>query len=443
MDFFLSKIDRHTFEVIKKSSHSLIVKVISVLLGLLLSIFLGRILGPTDFGILNLSNKIIQVLIILGLFGFRQVIMKAVAINYNSDSPKKTFDVMFTSYLFNGVLSLTLSIIFISITPYISESVFKEPRLTWPLIISIIALTPQVLSRIFSGALIGYRKIWQSNLVDNTLSTFVLFLFLLILYFLNVELDILNISICYAISRIIVMLTVGFYWRSLNIHLPNFKTNFVLSKLYKSAFALFIVSLTSVIFLNADAIMIGWLGNSTMVGLYTVAAKIAMLTIFFLQITISAISPKIAHLFAENKLLQLEKLVQNITFGLTIVALITLGIIILFGKLILGFWGKEFVEGYNSLVILSIGQFFNIATGASGAVLMMCGLQNEYARFSVILVILNLAFNYFLIKDFGIVGAAISTSITIIIDNLLRVFLSRKKLGIWIVPVNLINRKND
>ncbi|MDC9724260.1 MAG: hypothetical protein PSN34_16035 [Urechidicola sp.] len=57
----LQSLDEHTLEVVKKSSSSLIVKIIGMIAGFLLSIFLGRTLGADGLGVINLSNSLINI----------------------------------------------------------------------------------------------------------------------------------------------------------------------------------------------------------------------------------------------------------------------------------------------------------------------------------------------------------------------------------------------
>jgi O-antigen/teichoic acid export membrane protein len=174
-----------------------------------------------------------------------------------------------------------------------------------------------------------------------------------------------------------------------------------------------------------------------MVGLYSVAARIALLTSFFLQVTNAAISPKIAALYEEGKKYEMEKMVQSVTLGLIGIALFAVLIFVLFGKSILSIWGIEFQSAYPLLVILSIGQFFNIGTGASGLILIMCGLEKTHAWISSVFVVVNLILNYFLIREYGAVGAAIATSVTVSLDNISRVILAKVKLNIWSIPIKL------
>ncbi|MEN8126154.1 MAG: oligosaccharide flippase family protein, partial [Bacteroidota bacterium] len=176
---------------------------------------------------------------------------------------------------------------------------FNEPELKVPLIISLLILVPQILSRIFASGVNGFRKIWQSSLVNDTLSTAVVGLGILVLLLLNIEITVINIAILYAIARVTVTATVGLYWRSLF----RFKGKRTMQTwpMLKVAVPLLIVSSTALIANNADTIMLGWLGNAREMGLYSVAARLGLLTSFFHLLTVSTLSPKIASLYSDKK----------------------------------------------------------------------------------------------------------------------------------------------
>lgn len=74
----LNKLDEHTLEVVKKSSSATIVKVLGMITGLLVSVALGRIHGSEGLGIINLTNKIVTILIILALIGTPQFLIKEI-----------------------------------------------------------------------------------------------------------------------------------------------------------------------------------------------------------------------------------------------------------------------------------------------------------------------------------------------------------------------------
>lgn len=411
------KLDEHTLEVIKKSTSSMIVKISGMVIGLIVSVALARLLGAEGFGIISLASRIVAIIMIIGLLGIPQVIIKEVSIGITQKNWKHIGDVMHTSYVLCGVLTFGVSIIFILLAPWISEHIFNEEKLTFPLIIALLVLTPQVFSRLFSSALIGYRKIWQSNLVDQTLSIAVVGVLLAMLNLYKIEITINLVAILYAISRLVVTLSIGLYWR--NVYSHKLQSNIISKKILKTSMPLMLVSASYIISTSVDSVMIGWLSTAEQVGLFSIALKLAMLTSLFSQISNSVLTPKIAQLYHSGKDKEMQQMVKKITKGLTIIGALGLIIIILLGKQILVIWGEEFIQGYSILVILAIGQFFNIASGPVGNLLAMANQEIVLKNITIITLLVNVLMNYLLINYYGALGAAIATSGTIIINMIL------------------------
>ena len=105
---------------------------------------------PKGLGIINLSNRIIKILLVVGLLGMRQVIIKEVAIAHNKKDLTHIGNVMHTAVLLNGGITLLLTVIFILLSPWLANEVFNEPKLTYPLIAFLIVITPQI----FSGCML-------------------------------------------------------------------------------------------------------------------------------------------------------------------------------------------------------------------------------------------------------------------------------------------------
>lgn len=429
----LNKLDVHTLEVLKKSSSATIVKVLGMIAGLLVSVALGRILGPKGLGVINLANKIVSILIIVALIGTPQLLIKEIAIAYKRKDWPHISNWLGSAFKLNGAIALGLSVVLIILTPWLCEHVFHEPDLKIPLIIALSVMTFQVFSRIYSSGLIGFKKIWQSNLVNESLSIAIAGIALVFLWLFSVPITVITAAIAYGIGRILVTLTVSIYWEKLFKKFRT-KTTDVSGKLAKSALPFLLVSATGIIASSIDSVMLGWLDSTKEVGLYTVAARIAMLTIFFLQVSNSAISPKLAALYAERKIQEMEKMVQRVTRGLIVVAAAPLVIFFLFGGQILSLWGTGFKEAYWVLIILSVGQFFNIGTGASGLLLVMCGFEKLQAIVSTMSIILNVILCFVLIPLYGAVGAALGTAISVTLENITKVILGKVKVGVMTLP---------
>ena len=66
--------------------------------------------------------------------------------------------------------------------------------------------------------------------------------------------------------------------------------------------------------------------------------------------------------------------------------------------------------------------------------LIMCGYEKIHGYISVISVTLNLIFNFVLISNYGAIGAAIATAITIVFENISKLILVKHKIGILTIP---------
>src|SRR5690554_2273148 len=434
MSSYLSFLDEHTIEVLNKSIASTFVKVAGLIVGLFLSVFLGRTLGADGLGIINLTNRIVYMLAVIILLGMKDVVVKEIAIAFNKKNYRHIGRVMQTAYWINGVFALIITIPLILLAPWLSVSIFNEPRLTFPLVISLLSLVPYVFSYLFSSALVGAKKIWQSNLVDQTLSILVTTLLLVILWLAKHDISINVVAICYAVGKVFVTIAIGWYWG--RVYRYNTKADFIPRPLIRVSIPLFLSTSAAIVITNVDAIFLAGLSNTADVGLYTVAVRIAFLTSFFLQVTNASVSPKIASLYEEGRINELEKMIQRVTTGLLVVGAIPVVILLLFGNYILQLWGSEFADAHVILIILSAGQLFNIGTGAVAQLLIMTGHRRENTLVTVGFMMLNLLLNYTLISLYGIVGAAIAYSFTIAGLNVVRVFIAKRKIGVLTIPVN-------
>lgn len=402
--------------------------------GLLVSVALGRILGAEGLGVINLANRIGSILLIIALLGVPQLLIKEIAIAYQKKDWQRIRDCLSSAFKLNGGIAILISVAGICLTPWLANNIFHEPDLTIPLIITLAALIFQVFSRMYSSGLIGFRKIWQSNLVNESLSIAIVGLVLLIMWLFNVEITIIRAAFAYGIGRVIVAITMNIYWKSITKSLPKQAPENIAKNLAKASWPFLLVSATGIISTNIDGVMLGWLGNVKDVGLYSVAARISTLTIFFLQVTNSAISPKLAALFAERKIDEMNKMVQSVTMGLMVVTIFPLIFFIFGGSFLLSLWGKEFTTAYWALIILSIGQCFNIATGPTGLVLIMCGYEKLQSNIMLLCLAINVILDYILIPPLGYVGAALGSSLALILLNLIKIYFSKKKVGISTLP---------
>lgn len=100
---------------------------------------------------------------------------------------------------------------------------------------------------------------------------------------------------------------------------------------------------------------------------------------------------------------------------------------------------SEFTNVYYILIILSIGQFVNIATGAGGQLLIMCGYEKTQSHISIIFLTFSIFLNILLIYFLGMLGAAIATATIIAGENIVKVIYAKRYVGVLTLPFNWSN----
>jgi O-antigen/teichoic acid export membrane protein len=179
-----------------------------------------------------------------------------------------------------------------------------------------------------------------------------------------------------------------------------------------------------------DTVVLGVYRSADEVGIYVAAMRLATLVSFILWAGNSILAPKYATLYSNDRIDELQSLVLTITRFMAFLAAFPLIVFLLFASQLLSIFGPEFVFGETSLIVLSIGQFVNTAVGSVGYLLMMTGNEWTFNNIFFAGVILNLILNILLVPSFGIAGAAVATTTSMVIWNISAMIATRMKINI-------------
>ena len=128
------------------------VKLIGMFAGFMISVFLARTLGAEGLGIINLSNTVGSLILIFVLFGFTNVLIKKIAISHSNNNWPSINNSIFTSLVFNGVLAVSVVLVFLKYSNEISIYIFKNEVLKIPLMLIVISVIPLTITRILSSS---------------------------------------------------------------------------------------------------------------------------------------------------------------------------------------------------------------------------------------------------------------------------------------------------
>ena len=187
------------------------------------------------------------------------------------------------------------------------------------------------------------------------------------------------------------------------------------------------ISLANAVLVQAGVIVVGIFLRPQDVAIYSAAAATSGLVTFPLYAVTALSAPKFAALHAQQRRLELQALVTNVTRWTFWPSLAIALIFVAFGSIVLRLFGPGFEQGYATLLILTLGQLVNAFTGPVVSLLNMTGHQVVTARVLSTSAILGVVFGLVFTRIWGSVGTAVAFSGAMVLWNAwLAIFVIRK-----------------
>jgi len=183
-----------------------------------------------------------------------------------------------------------------------------------------------------------------------------------------------------------------------------------------------------------DTFMLGAFHGNLEVGLYNNIFKVASLMTIILSLLNSVVAPKIADAFSRGPK-ELQNLVRPFNrIGLAVSLLFFVGVLLNVDLILNTFLGlsESYVKMLHlPLVVLSIGYIINSLSGNVGYMLQMTGNGIIFNKIVFSALIANVAFNILLIPSYGILGAAIASTISMGLWNIASFIYSIRKIDVF------------
>ena len=202
-----------------------------------------------------------------------------------------------------------------------------------------------------------------------------------------------------------------------------FTYSFIAHKSYPMAIsnlAIFLMMTFDVVFLKK------FKGDET-VAYYGVVMKLVSILFMINNSVYISVSLKIAQLYTDKNHTELLKALKH---SARIIVLLTLPVVLfvcLFSENILYFFGENYTQGKQALLILMVGQLIASFFGVSAIYLNMTGRQNIFQVVLIFAVLLNLILNIILIPIYSLTGAAIAFVSSLLFWNIVTAIIIYKK----------------
>lgn len=403
--------------IAKNYIYNLLYQMLTIVLPLITTPYLSRVLGAEAIGIYGYTLSIVTYFVLFGSLGIAMYGQREIAYLQNDKEKRsKTFwEIVIIRFITQTIALIGF---------YLTFCMNGDYSIYYKILILEILSNALDISWYFQG-IEDFGKTVTRNIVVKSISIICIFIFI------KTPNDLWKYLLIYTGSNILGNMTMWLYLPKL-VEKVSLKT-LQLTKHLKPTIALFVPQIATQVYVVLDKTMIGNITNNmSEVGFYEQAQKIVKTLLLVVTALGTVMNSRIANAFAEDKKEDVKKYLAqsfNIVWMLAIPAMF--GVMAVSSKLVPWFYG----EGYEAVtplliatspILLVIG--LNNITGIQ--YLIQARKQKIYTISVTIGAIVNVIFNFILIKIFGTIGAAISSVIaelTILIVHLIAI---RKEINV-------------
>lgn len=377
----------------------------------------GRLLSPALYGEFSVALAIFTLAGILGAAGFIQGVPRFIA---RFENPVDIRGVWLTGLLVALSFSLIISATLFLCAPLIVPSLFETEQANHTFVIFAITIPVYISFRIGIGAIRGQEntqfKVITQDLGYPILRMSVIFILL------TMGVGLVGTALGYLVALLAIT---GATYILLN-RLISLRGAYRLHTREMTRFSapLVVSTIMTVLLTRTDTVMLGYFRESGEVGLYNAAYPLAGVLTVVLGAFGYLYLPLASRLDSgdSGSVERVYEVTTKWVFILVFPAFVTL--VVFPGEIISIVFGREFEAGGAALWILAIGFFTNAGVGRHRETLSALGATKFILISNVIAFIANFMLNLVLIPQFGFEGAAVaSTSSFVLLNIVVCVFL--------------------
>lgn len=394
-------------------------------------IIIARLLGPESFGLYALAWSLLQIAGNLTSLGLQNGVIHFATSTWKRNAARfKT--VLWQSIGLAVGVSALFSVALFFLAPWLGAVVFKEPEFVPAFRWFALILPLMAGLRVAAAATRISQRMQFAIYAEEVAQTGINLIAFIVFYFLGWHLlgavwaTVLSFGVAFGLAIVYV-------WRLFpEVQLADWDRTVSTHALLAFSVPTALSGTFGVLINRFDRLFLGYYWPATEVGVYQAASQFSIVFAIILNGFNAIFAPMIADLYHDGKLDDLEELYRVSTkWGLYSSLPFSVTLFLAPYDVMAVVFGSDYVGGVPALLILTVGQFINMATGAVGILLMMTGRQNRWFVISGLMVVSNVVLNIILVPRFGVIGAAVATTVTVSGMFLLGLWSVRQVLGLW------------
>lgn len=372
-------------------------------------VIIARYATPSEYGAFSIGFALLNIFVIVSCLGLQGGTMRCIAYFRGKGDNEKVAGIVYSSLQ----LSVAAGLVFFLVLFFSSEYLNDIFHLEQSSVLKLFAVTIPFLTviEILSYIFIGFDRIKEKVFFRDVLMY--LLRFICIAFAIIFGFDFLGMMYAYLVPTVIVALVfAGYAVKKLSLY--RLKDNpLIRKKLVRFSLPLLITSISTLIMLRMDTLMLGYFKTSDIVALYSAAYPIAQLIPIFLFSMIIIYVPISSQLFSKNRYEEMRRNYAVLTKWNLAATLPFFLVIFLFPEAVLNaIFGASYSQAGDALRILAFGAFIQAFLGPNAATLVVIGKTKLNMIDDLIGAAINISLNLLLIPAMGIVGAAVASTVS-------------------------------
>ena len=382
---------------------------------------LARFAGVEILGIYSLASSVTRIGEVFGRAGLHSGVMRFVS-RLDKETEIETVRQRILSGLKLGMLfGIVIMILQIALADWLAFELFNgSDLLKTVLIISAVSLPFATIMAISAFATQGYKLLKYKVMVLNIIRPAIMLVCVLVsISFFTIDAAVkypLLISAVFSSFAAIIFLN-----KLTNIKISQIFSGVIDKELLRFSYPLMFVTILGTLMHWMDILMLGYFTDTTTVGLYHPAARTAGLLRTVLLAFMGIFAPMMSDYHRQGDVGEMGKLYKLIVRWIVSLSLPLAIIIIIYSKKIMLLFGVQYLSASNALMVLTTAAFIQTLFGGGGQTLTMTGFTKVNLFNSIIVVLINISLNLLWIPQYGIIGAAYATLISMALLGLLRI----------------------
>ena len=402
-------------------------KILRMGIGFFLGVWIARYLGPEQFGLFNYANAYVALFGAIATCGLNGIVVKDLVI-----LPKNANVTLGTAFVLQFISGLVALLLIVGSIAWIRPDDDLCKAMVAIFGVSLVFQSSVVIKYWFESQVQSRYAVWVEN---------GLFLVVALIKIGMIHIQAPLIAFVWVVLFEAILVAIGLFflyiWKTEGLKYWSVSLKRAKS-LLSDSWPLVLSSISIMIYMRIDQIMLGEIVGAEAVGIYSAALRISEVWYIIPIIIVASIFPMIIKSKKNNEALYKNRIQNLLNFMTTLAVVIAVSVTLIANLLIVTLYGKQYDNAAQILIIHIWACPFIFAGVVGSSWYLVENLQRLIFYRTATGAILNIILNFILIPIYGPSGAAFATVISQVLASYILDAFSTKSYPMFVMKTKAL-----